>query len=203
MSGSATRKVHKDWDADQFSRPTREGDTQLEVQGMAPIPEDGRYGRKFRLFTVWFAPNLVPAAVFTGTLATADFIGLSLWWNLRHRSRQHSRCAACVIHGDHGAENGDAAASAVADRVRQDDRDSWPGQLAHYDRLGRHQRALRVRGARGSLPPAVLARPADHHRGARGAGGLRLRVHPHLREVGVGDPWRDLRRPYREDRADR
>ena len=82
MSGSATRKVHKDWDADQFSRPTREGDTQLEVQGMAPIPEDGRYGRKFRLFTVWFAPNLVPAAVFTGTLATADFIGLSLWWGI-------------------------------------------------------------------------------------------------------------------------
>jgi NCS1 family nucleobase:cation symporter-1 len=49
---------------------------------MAPIPEDGRYGRKFRLFTVWFAPNLVPAAVFTGTLATASFIGLSLWWGI-------------------------------------------------------------------------------------------------------------------------
>jgi nucleobase:cation symporter-1, NCS1 family len=82
MSGSSTSKVHKDWDADQFSRPTREGDAQLEVQGMAPIPDDGRYGRKFRLFTVWFAPNLVPAAVFTGTLATASFIGLSLWWGI-------------------------------------------------------------------------------------------------------------------------
>ena len=81
MPDSAPR-VHKDWDADQFSRPTREGDTQLEVQGMAPIPTEGRYGRKFRLFTVWFAPNLVPAAVFTGTLATASFIGLSLWWGI-------------------------------------------------------------------------------------------------------------------------
>lgn len=72
----------RDWDAGQFERPTREGDRQLEVQGMAPIPIDGRYGRKFRLFTVWFAPNLVPAAVFTGTLATASFIGLSLWWGV-------------------------------------------------------------------------------------------------------------------------
>src|SRR5215470_1688340 len=76
------QRVHKDWDADQFSRPTREGDSQLEVQGMAPIPVDGRYGRNFRLFTVWFAPNLVPAAVFTGTLATASFIGLNLWWGI-------------------------------------------------------------------------------------------------------------------------
>jgi len=79
MPDSAQPRAHKDWDADQFSRPTHEGDTQLEVQGMAPIPAEGRYGRKFRLFTVWFAPNLVPAAVFTGTLATASFIGLSLW----------------------------------------------------------------------------------------------------------------------------
>jgi NCS1 family nucleobase:cation symporter-1 len=69
-----------DWSAGQFERPTHEGDTQLEVQGMAPIPADGRYGRKYRIFTVWFAPNLVPAALFTGAIATADFIGLSLWW---------------------------------------------------------------------------------------------------------------------------
>jgi NCS1 family nucleobase:cation symporter-1 len=74
--------LSKDWDAGQFQRPSREGDRQLEVQGMAPIPLDGRYGRKFRLFTVWFAPNLVPAAVFTGTLATSSFIGLSLFWGV-------------------------------------------------------------------------------------------------------------------------
>jgi nucleobase:cation symporter-1, NCS1 family len=78
----SSQEAHPDWDAGQFKRPSREGDRQLEVQGMAPIPLDGRYGRKFRLFTVWFAPNLVPAAVFTGTLATADFIGLNLFWGV-------------------------------------------------------------------------------------------------------------------------
>jgi NCS1 family nucleobase:cation symporter-1 len=67
------------WDEAQLERPQREGDSQLEEQGIAPIPDDGRYGRNFRAFTVWFAPNLVIAAVFTGTLATASFIGLSLW----------------------------------------------------------------------------------------------------------------------------
>src|SRR6266567_4176437 len=79
---SENAKPSSDWDAGQFERPTHEGDRQLEVQGMAPIPLDGRYGSKVRLFTVWFAPNLVPAAVFTGTLATASFIGLNLLWGI-------------------------------------------------------------------------------------------------------------------------
>jgi nucleobase:cation symporter-1, NCS1 family len=82
MALGSRAKTHTDWDAGQFKRPGHEGDLQLEVQGMAPIPLEGRYGRKFRLFTVWFAPNLVPAAVFTGTLATASFIGLNLFWGI-------------------------------------------------------------------------------------------------------------------------
>src|SRR4051794_29878119 len=59
--------------------PTHEGDLSIEGHGMEPIPESARYGSVNRLFTVWFSPNLVPAAFFVGTLAAADFIGLG-WW---------------------------------------------------------------------------------------------------------------------------
>ena len=61
-------------------RPIREGDLSLELRGMAPIPADGRYGHRYRIFTVWFAPNLVPAAFFVGVIASARFIGLSFPW---------------------------------------------------------------------------------------------------------------------------
>jgi NCS1 family nucleobase:cation symporter-1 len=56
--------------------PTHEGDLSIEVHGMEPIPESGRYGSVGRVFTVWFTPNLVPAAFFIGTLVTADFLKL-------------------------------------------------------------------------------------------------------------------------------
>jgi nucleobase:cation symporter-1, NCS1 family len=56
--------------------PTREGDLSIEGRGMAPIPESARYGSVGRIFTVWFTPNLVPAAFFIGTLVTLDFLKL-------------------------------------------------------------------------------------------------------------------------------
>src|SRR6476619_3641175 len=56
--------------------PTREGDLSIEGRGMEPIPEDARYGSVTRIFTVWFTPNLVPAAFFIGTLVTLDFLKL-------------------------------------------------------------------------------------------------------------------------------
>ena len=43
---------------------------------MEPIPTTNRYGSALRIFTVWFAPNLVPPAFFLGTLAAADFLQL-------------------------------------------------------------------------------------------------------------------------------
>jgi NCS1 family nucleobase:cation symporter-1 len=49
----------------------------LERHGMAPIPEDQRYGASWRNFTVWFAPNMELSGVFTGTLAYT--IGLGFW----------------------------------------------------------------------------------------------------------------------------
>ncbi|HKG57171.1 MAG TPA: cytosine permease, partial [Candidatus Limnocylindrales bacterium] len=54
--------------------PTHEGDLSIEARGMEPIPEDARYGSVGRIFTVWFTPNLVPAAFFIGTLAAAKFL---------------------------------------------------------------------------------------------------------------------------------
>src|SRR6266581_548904 len=56
--------------------PTREGDLAIESRGMEPIPESARYGSVSRIFTVWFTPNLVPAAFFIGTLVTLDFLKL-------------------------------------------------------------------------------------------------------------------------------
>jgi NCS1 family nucleobase:cation symporter-1 len=56
--------------------PTREGDLSIEGRGMEPIPESARYGSVNRIFTVWFTPNLVPAAFFIGTLVTLDFLKL-------------------------------------------------------------------------------------------------------------------------------
>ncbi len=56
--------------------PTREGELSLEMHGMAPIPLENRYGGLHRIFTVWFTPNLVPAAFFIGV------IGLNLGFML-------------------------------------------------------------------------------------------------------------------------
>src|SRR5258708_2443182 len=49
--------------------PTRAGPITLETRGMAPIPLDNRHGGLDRVFTVGFAPNLVPAAFFVGVIA--------------------------------------------------------------------------------------------------------------------------------------
>ncbi len=59
-------------------RPTRTGDLALESQGMAPIPEDSRYGGTWRMFTIWFTPNMELSGVFAGTLAAAVGLGFRL-----------------------------------------------------------------------------------------------------------------------------
>jgi NCS1 family nucleobase:cation symporter-1 len=59
--------------------PSREGDLTIEGHGIEPIPESSRYGSINRVFTVWFTPNLVPAAFFIGMLAAADFLQVGFW----------------------------------------------------------------------------------------------------------------------------
>ncbi|HWF57418.1 MAG TPA: cytosine permease [Candidatus Dormibacteraeota bacterium] len=58
-------------------RPRHDGHMVMETHGMAPIPEDQRYGGSWRNFTVWFAPNMELSGVFTGTLAFT--LGLGFW----------------------------------------------------------------------------------------------------------------------------
>jgi nucleobase:cation symporter-1, NCS1 family len=60
------------------ARPTRAGDMVLESQGMAPIPEEHRYGGTWRMFTVWFTPNMELSGVFAGTLAVVFGLGFGL-----------------------------------------------------------------------------------------------------------------------------
>jgi NCS1 family nucleobase:cation symporter-1 len=73
MAGAAS-----ELDVFEGRRPSRAGDLVLESQGMAPVPEDGRYGRVGRIFTVWFTPNLELSGVFAGTLAAGLGLGLRL-----------------------------------------------------------------------------------------------------------------------------
>lgn len=60
--------------------PARAGDLSVETHGIAPIPEDKRYGSPARLFTVWFAPQVNMTGVFTGALAVV--LGLGFWLGL-------------------------------------------------------------------------------------------------------------------------
>ena len=61
-------------------RPSAAGDLSVETHGIAPIPEDQRYGSPARLFTVWFAPQVNMTGVFTGALAIV--LGLGFWLGL-------------------------------------------------------------------------------------------------------------------------
>ncbi|MFG2312418.1 purine-cytosine permease family protein [Streptomyces sp. NPDC048566] len=51
--------------------PAAPGDLRVEGHGIGPVPEANRYGGPWRLFTVWFAPNLTMTGVFTGTIGIA------------------------------------------------------------------------------------------------------------------------------------
>jgi NCS1 family nucleobase:cation symporter-1 len=64
----------------ELGMPQGEGDFTIEGHGMDPIPASSRYGSVGRLFTVWFTPNLVPAAFFVGTLAS--IVGLGWWYGV-------------------------------------------------------------------------------------------------------------------------
>jgi NCS1 family nucleobase:cation symporter-1 len=55
--------------------PKGEGDMTIEGHGIEPIPAAARYGSVYRLFTVWFTPNLVPAAFALGALCAILGLG--------------------------------------------------------------------------------------------------------------------------------
>src|SRR5689334_14320246 len=73
------KRLSSTWTVAAFSgqRPRAVGDLSVETHGIAPIPENQRYGTPSRLFTVWFAPQVNMTGLFTGTLATV--LGLGFW----------------------------------------------------------------------------------------------------------------------------
>src|SRR5690348_18072964 len=58
--------------------PAGSGDMAIETHDIAPVPEDNRYGTSWRLFTVWFAPQMNITGVFTGSLAIVFRLGFWL-----------------------------------------------------------------------------------------------------------------------------
>ena len=68
-------------DAGAATMPRGEGDLTIEGHGIEPVPPSARYGASYRVFTVWFTPNLVPAAFAIGTLVVA-FGSLGFWSGL-------------------------------------------------------------------------------------------------------------------------
>jgi NCS1 family nucleobase:cation symporter-1 len=49
----------------------------VELRGLQPVPGPERYGRPFRIFTMWLSPQFTPSALFIGVLAAS--LGLSFW----------------------------------------------------------------------------------------------------------------------------
>ncbi len=60
--------------------PADSGGMAIETHGITPVPEGNRYGAAWRLFTVWFAPQMTMTGVFTGSLAIV--FGLGFWLGL-------------------------------------------------------------------------------------------------------------------------
>ena len=159
-----------------------------------------RYGSVNRIFTVWFTPNLVPAAFFIGTLVDA---------RLPASSASGPRSLAVVVGnlvgsyfvallstmGPQARAGPDAGRPAA---VRQVDRGARAAELVQHHRLGRHQQRLRRRGADAADPRPAVHRGPDRDRALPGrARHLRPRGDPHLREVGRDRAGRDVRGPDR------
>lgn len=58
--------------------PTGPGNVSLEGRGILPIEDSRRYGSAWRMFTVWFAPNVETSGIFLGAIGAA--LGLGMAW---------------------------------------------------------------------------------------------------------------------------
>ena len=144
-------------------RPSGAGDLSVETHGIAPIPEDQRYGSPARLFTVWFAPQVNMTGVFTGALAIV--LGLGFWLGLL------AMVIGTVLGSldgripvDVGPADGHRSAAELADGVWRRRRVARRSAMAGDDRVGRAGRAVRWGSAFGAARHPVLARGADRAR---------------------------------------
>lgn len=60
--------------------PTRENQLTVEQRGLPPVPDSERYGRPYRIFTLWLSPQFTPSAMFIGVIAAS--LGLGYWQGL-------------------------------------------------------------------------------------------------------------------------
>ncbi len=182
--------------------PTHEGDLSIEAHGMDPIPESARYGSVGRVFTVWFTPNLVPAAFFIGTLVTLDFLQARVrHLGPRDHRRQRRRLGLRRAAGDDGPEDRHGP-DARWPACRSASRSSLPGLLNWFSTIGWDG----INSLFGALAitliiPAdpVLARPGRDRPVPGHAGHLRLRGDPPVREVGRGRARDHVRDPDHRD----
>ena len=116
--------------------PAREGEFSLEMHGMAPIPVDNRYGGLHRVFTVWFTPNLVPAAFFVGALAPVLGLGFGLGLAAILLGTILGSLLVAVMCSWGADRRRPAPAGAAA--IRPDGGRSRPAYVAVDHRLGRH-----------------------------------------------------------------
>ena len=65
-------------DAFGGATPAGVGSVALEERGILPIESDRRYGAAWRMFTVWFAPNVETSGIFVGAIGAA--LGLGMVW---------------------------------------------------------------------------------------------------------------------------
>ena len=65
-------------DAFGGATPAGVGSVSLEERGILPIESDRRYGAAWRMFTVWFAPNVETSGIFVGAIGAA--LGLGMVW---------------------------------------------------------------------------------------------------------------------------
>lgn len=56
--------------------PARPGDVRMEERGILPIEDHRRYGAAWRMFTVWFAPNINTSALFLGAIGAVLDLGM-------------------------------------------------------------------------------------------------------------------------------
>ena len=165
--------------------PAREGDFTVEGHGMEPIPENARYGSVSRVFTVWFTPNLVPAAFFIGTLVTLSFLQLGFWTSILAIIVGNVVGALFVaLLSTMGPKLGLAQMPAARLPFGKSIVAAGAAELAEHHRLGWHQQRLRRDRADHPHPGLPVLGGAAGHRGLPGrAGDHRLRGHPHLREM--------------------
>ena len=180
--------------------PTHSGDLSIEGRGIEPVPATARYGSVGRIFSVWFTPNLVPAAFFIGTLAAAGFLQVGFITGVLAIIVGNVVGSILVgLLGTMGPKTGMAQMPLA--RAPYGKSIVVPGLLNWLSCIGWDG----INSIFGAAALSLLTgdrlrrRPHRHRHLPGGARRHRLRGDPHVREVHGGRPRRHVRGPHRRD----